>query len=172
MVNIREINLRDPDVTRIDRLSKWGNPYVVGVDGTRAEVIEAYRGWISGRSGLLEDLGELDGKRLACWCAPRACHGDVLVELLAERLEVVPDVAQGKPCARCNSRYGTGPGREVCLHCARDLGLPVERSTASEPVNPEAEGWAWILSPCPVCGRPTIHGPGVCSHCRGRGHAA
>lgn len=35
VVNLREINLQDPDVARIDRLSKWGNPYVVGVDGTR-----------------------------------------------------------------------------------------------------------------------------------------
>ena len=38
------------------------------------------------RPDLLARLGELRGKRLACWCAPKSCHGDVLAEL-AERLE-------------------------------------------------------------------------------------
>lgn len=91
------------------------------------EVIEAYRGWISGRPGLLEDLGELVGKRLACWCAPRACHGDVLAELVAERYEVPPPAEpQGKPCPRCNSRYGTVTGQALCRSlCPPGTGGPV-----------------------------------------------
>lgn len=167
VVNLREVNLRDPDVVRIDRLSAWGNPYVIGPDGNRAQVIEAYRGWISERADLLERLGELEGKRLACWCAPRACHGDVLAELVAERLELPEEpVGTGKPCARCNSRHGTVTGLEVCLHCARDLGLTVaQEGNAGEPVEPSAEGWGWMLSPCPECGRPTVHEP-RCSWCR------
>ena len=65
----------------IGRPSKWGNPFAIGEDGTRAEVIEKYRAWIVQQPHLMAALHELKGKRLGCWCAPRACHGDVLAEL-------------------------------------------------------------------------------------------
>jgi hypothetical protein len=63
----------------IGRPGKWGNPFW---QGTREENVAAYREYILGRPELLADLGELRGKTLGCWCAPKACHGDVLVELL------------------------------------------------------------------------------------------
>ena len=65
----------------IGRPSKWGNSFAIGKDGTRTEVIEKYRAWIVQQPHLMAALYELKGKRLGCWCAPRACHGDVLVEL-------------------------------------------------------------------------------------------
>ena len=65
----------------IGRPSKWGNPFVVSRDGTRAEVIEKYEKWIKTQPHLMAALPELKGKVLGCWCAPRACHGDVLVRL-------------------------------------------------------------------------------------------
>lgn len=75
----------------IGRPSKWGNPFT-HKEGTRAEfilptreeAIEAYRKWITEGKGnhLLNDLHELKGKTLGCWCKPQSCHGDVLVELL------------------------------------------------------------------------------------------
>lgn len=65
--------------------SIWGNPFVIGPDGTREEVIAKYREYILSKPELLEQLESLRGKTLACWCKPQACHGDVLVELLAER---------------------------------------------------------------------------------------
>jgi len=65
----------------IGRPSKWGNPFVVGRDGDRETVIQKYRAWIMEQDELLVDLHELRGKRLGCWCAPQACHGDVLAEL-------------------------------------------------------------------------------------------
>ena len=68
----------------IGRPSKWGNPFVMGRDGTREEVIEKYREWVVTQVALLESLQELKGKTLACWCSPEPCHGDVLAEL-AER---------------------------------------------------------------------------------------
>jgi len=68
----------------IGRPSKWGNPYRIGVDGTREEVIEKYKVFIRNRPDLLGSLEELRGKRLGCFCAPLACHGDVLVEILEE----------------------------------------------------------------------------------------
>ncbi len=61
--------------------SKWANPFKVGRDGTRAEVIAKYEAWIQTQPQLLKALPELRGKVLGCWCAPRACHGDVLVRL-------------------------------------------------------------------------------------------
>lgn len=65
----------------IGRRSKWGNPFVVGRDGTRSEVIEKYRAWIV-EQPVFTDLEQLRDKVLGCWCKPRSCHGDVLVELL------------------------------------------------------------------------------------------
>ena len=72
---------RDSYDVYIGRPSKWGNPFSIGRDGNRQEVIDKYRRYMMDNP-LLEDLEELRGKRLACWCAPQACHGDVLVELL------------------------------------------------------------------------------------------
>lgn len=60
----------------------WGNPFRVGRDGTREEVIARYAGWlrdeVDDERVTLEELAALDGKVLGCWCAPEACHGEVL----------------------------------------------------------------------------------------------
>lgn len=69
---------REPFDVFVARPSKWGNPFVVGKDGTRDEVIAKYEAWLDDRPDLLAALPELKGKVLGCWCAPRACHGDVL----------------------------------------------------------------------------------------------
>lgn len=67
----------------IGRPSKWGNPFVVGRDGKRGECVDLYRDWILNGRGkyLLNDLHELRGKVLGCYCKPNKCHGDVLAEL-------------------------------------------------------------------------------------------
>ena len=67
----------------IGRGSKWGNPFVIGQDGSRDEVIEKYREWIITQPQI-NDIEELRGKRLGCFCKPSRCHGDILVELLNE----------------------------------------------------------------------------------------
>ena len=69
----------------IGRPSKWGNPFNIGRDGTRTEVIAKYREYILQNFDLYDALSELRGETLGCWCAPKACHGDVLVEF-CERL--------------------------------------------------------------------------------------
>lgn len=66
---------------RIDRQTKWGNPYVIGRDGSRSEVIRKFEKYLKTKPELLAALPELTGKVLGCWCAPQACHGDVLVRL-------------------------------------------------------------------------------------------
>lgn len=66
----------------IMRPSKWGNPFVIGKDGTRAEVIAKYRAWLAERPALQAAAKrELRGRDLVCCCAPQACHGDVLLEI-------------------------------------------------------------------------------------------
>ena len=72
---------RSPFDVYIGRPSKWGNPYSIGKDGTRAEVIDKYRDYIMRQPALLRNVCQLKGKVLGCWCAPRPCHGDVLIEL-------------------------------------------------------------------------------------------
>lgn len=66
----------------ISRAGQWGNPFRIGADGTRAEVIEKYREWVVTQPYLMNQLPMLKGKRLGCYCHPLSCHGDVLVALV------------------------------------------------------------------------------------------
>lgn len=62
----------------IGRSSKWGNPFRIGVHGTRRGVLARYEKWLLDQDQLLRDLDELRGKTLVCYCAPKKCHGDLL----------------------------------------------------------------------------------------------
>jgi Domain of unknown function (DUF4326) len=70
-----------PGSIYIGRPSKWGNKFVIGKDGTRAQVIAKHREWLCDQPELMAALPELKGHDLVCWCAPFACHGDTLKEL-------------------------------------------------------------------------------------------
>jgi|SRR5215218_6298780 len=65
----------------------WGNRFTIGEAGSRERAIELYRLWlwreIRARRITLEQLAALHGKRLGCFCAPLACHGDVLARAAA-----------------------------------------------------------------------------------------
>lgn len=65
----------------IGRGSKWGNPFRIGVDGDRSAVIVKYERWLVDQHHLLRLLDELRGQNLVCFCAPQACHGDLLLRL-------------------------------------------------------------------------------------------
>jgi hypothetical protein len=67
--------------------SFWANPFHIGRDGTRDEVIAKYEAWIRQSPEHRARLPELAGKALGCWCSPQRCHGDVLVRLVAELRE-------------------------------------------------------------------------------------
>ena len=64
--------------------SPFANPFKIGVDGTRAEVLEKYEAYLRGNQELLDRILELDGKVLGCWCKPKKCHGDIIVRLIEE----------------------------------------------------------------------------------------
>ncbi len=72
---------RHPYDIYIGRPGPWGNPFTIGPDGTREEVIAKYAAWLRTQPRLLALLPTLRGKRLGCWCAPQPCHGDILAEL-------------------------------------------------------------------------------------------
>lgn len=72
---------REPFNVYIGRPSKWGNPFEIGRDGTREEVVAKYESWLLTQPSLLASLSELCGEDLGCWCSPKPCHGDVLVRL-------------------------------------------------------------------------------------------
>lgn len=62
------------------RGSIWGNPFVIGEHGNRDEVIQRFAEWLPTQPKLMDQVHELHGKTLGCFCAPQRCHGDVLAE--------------------------------------------------------------------------------------------
>jgi len=87
-----------PGAVYVGRPTRFGNPFVVGRDGTAAECLHLYRLLAGGlmclttkatpaaqdraRAAMKEARVTLRGKDLLCWCAPgRPCHGDVLLEI-------------------------------------------------------------------------------------------
>ena len=79
----------------IDRRTQWGNPFRVGDGQDRGQAITRYREdlWRRIREGeiALEELAELDGCWLACWCEPLPCHGDVLARAAAWAARVLAE---------------------------------------------------------------------------------
>lgn len=90
---------RLPDNTvKVDRSTLWGNPFVVGIDGTAVYCVQLYRMMLAAMHCLTSEatlaaqerahrhvsrhIANLRGKNLACWCAlDKPCHADVLLEL-------------------------------------------------------------------------------------------
>lgn len=85
-----------PDAVIVARPSKWGNPFKIGerdhnndVIEDRADAARAYAVWAEDcldyrytHKGIFDDLGELRGKDLACWCPlDQPCHADVLLRI-------------------------------------------------------------------------------------------
>jgi hypothetical protein len=66
----------------VARPSRWGNPFGVGPNLSRAEAVALYEEWLRLQPDLLEQLPHLRGRRLACYCPlGEPCHGDVLARL-------------------------------------------------------------------------------------------
>ncbi len=64
-----------PDAVYVGRGSPYGNPFVVGRDGTRDEVCDRFE-----REVLPNlDVSALRGRDLVCFCSPLRCHGDAIL---------------------------------------------------------------------------------------------
>ena len=74
-------------LVRIDRGSKWGNPFLIGDDGDRDEVCEKFeKFYFPNKNKLLQQIGKLKGKVLSCHCYPERCHGLTLISELKKEL--------------------------------------------------------------------------------------
>ncbi|WP_322885005.1 DUF4326 domain-containing protein [Sinorhizobium medicae] len=86
------------EVVHVGRPGPWGNPFVVGKHGDAADCVDLYNALLAGllrvgadpdiaalertRRFVAENVDELHGKNLACWCKPGApCHANVLLEV-------------------------------------------------------------------------------------------
>ncbi len=83
------------DVRMIDRDTKFGNPFrleEVGGHYTRKESVEAYREWfkekIRSDPEFRKSVEDLKGETLGCWCKPKQCHGDVILEYLRGQMDI------------------------------------------------------------------------------------
>lgn len=72
----------------IGRGSIYGNPFshkegtkATFIVGSREEAVAAYKEWVKTQPEILAKIPSLKGKTLCCFCAPLACHGDILAEL-------------------------------------------------------------------------------------------
>ena len=66
----------------IGRPSKWGNPFKIGNGNyTREQALEKFDDWILNQTDLLDQIDELRGKNLGCYCKPERCHGDTLLRI-------------------------------------------------------------------------------------------
>jgi hypothetical protein len=83
-----------PDTLKVDRSTRWGNPFTPEGCGSAAAMIECYKAWLSGKPKpgcpsvakappTRKEIREaLAGHNLACWCAPGTpCHADVLLHI-------------------------------------------------------------------------------------------
>lgn len=86
----------------VTRVTKWGNPYVVGRDGTRAECVDRYETLVEAAIRSLDytaptraeqavveavrrDWHELAGHNLACFCRGAPCHADPLINAIRKQ---------------------------------------------------------------------------------------
>ena len=67
------------------RGSPYGNPFKIGKDGDRKQVIEKYKEYFYKRltnPTFRDSVLSLKGKILGCYCKPLACHCDIIIEYL------------------------------------------------------------------------------------------
>jgi len=72
----------------IGRPSIWGNPFSIGKDGTREEVIKKYEEYVRNNKALMNWISLLHKDTvLGCWCHPQPCHGDIIIKIWKELYE-------------------------------------------------------------------------------------
>ena len=75
------------------KASVLANPFRVGKDGDKPEVIQKYRRWLwqefNKNGAVTQELEKIlnrleNGEKieLVCWCAPGICHGDIIKKCL------------------------------------------------------------------------------------------
>ena len=80
-----------PNTRKVDRTTRWGNPFTVAEYGSVAAAVARYEAWLRGeveapdgrpRPDPDEVRRELGRRHLACWCAlDGPCHADRLLKI-------------------------------------------------------------------------------------------
>lgn len=66
---------------RVDRGSLFGNPFVLGADGDRDAVCDAYANhYLPHKPSIISAMPSLKGKVLICHCYPARCHAESLIQ--------------------------------------------------------------------------------------------
>lgn len=85
---LRVLNARrckPSDGVYVGRPSKFGNPFEIGKDGSRDQVIAKFEKYLEDNQNLIDEAKrELRGYNLICWCAPKRCHASILLKLANE----------------------------------------------------------------------------------------
>jgi hypothetical protein len=82
-IHTRVVNVKHDEYdVYIGRKSIYGNPFTIGKDGDRREVLIKFRKYLDDNVKLLRVIKMLKGKRLGCHCAPLDCHGDIIAETI------------------------------------------------------------------------------------------
>ena len=89
----------------IGRGSIWGNPYVIGPNGTRPEVVASHKAWLLRRPLLLARIDELCGHDLVCFCSERLCHGNTLRDLANRPLLQADGLVEHLDCSTGEMTY-------------------------------------------------------------------
>lgn len=93
---------KEPYDVYIGRPSLYGNPYAIGRDGNRQNVLDKYTLHLINNPQLQKNLIQLRGKILGCWCKPKICHGDIIEFFLGNCTD--EEIMQGN-ISRFTERY-------------------------------------------------------------------
>lgn len=95
----------------IGRGSLFGNPFRLAVDGNRDQVIAMFQDHLDNNPELQAAVkSQLKGRDLVCFCAPLACHGDILLALANP-----PDDLEGTASAQSDTDAGDQSQKQLFL---------------------------------------------------------
>ncbi|MES2992428.1 MAG: DUF4326 domain-containing protein [Pseudomonadota bacterium] len=79
------------DTVKIDRTTRWGNPFTPADSGSVANAVANHAAWMKDELAApdgavppsVEDIrSALGGRHLACWCAlDGPCHADLMLQI-------------------------------------------------------------------------------------------
>ena len=82
-IRTRVVNIKNSDYdVYCGRGSKYGNPFIIGINGDRKTVIEKFRNYLNNNKKLQKEVMKLRGLRLGCHCTPLDCHAEVIAEFI------------------------------------------------------------------------------------------
>lgn len=139
VVNIRihSYHDRDPRYIYIGRPTLYGNHFThhrmlkdLIIVPSQEDAVIAFREWLYGwkythleqtrRIKILQNLKELEGKLLGCYCEPGPCHGNVYIDMLEGGYDIT---IKGKRYFRKNQLVDNSKGRtgehDIHLTCER-----------------------------------------------------